>query len=294
MPLARALVPAFLVLAMLLGPARAGSDSPSILTHSEEIQARGIRVLAALLVALTASGPQGVAAPPGRIAEAERQLADKLFEERNSHAPPVSALRLRRIAGVEIIPGHRNAVPNAKDYNAFHTISEPSAIIRPPITPGFEAPCDRRARIGWPHAEATEMLRADCTGLVPRDERSKLPDRLYRRRLGPIPDAILGQNAPPSPFRMNLDGISRTHLPALFFRHLVTGLANLFSGSHGSPGRRGQGKRAAGVSRFRVDLCRRVSVVRRHAWHGWCSARSSRSRSSLPALTPRLWSPSGG
>jgi len=216
MLLARALVLAFLVLTMLLGPAQAGSDPPSILIPSEEIQARGIRVLAALLVALTASGPQGVAAPPGRIAEAERLLADKLIEERNAHAPPVPTLRLRRIAGAEVVHGHRNAAPNAKDYNTFHTFSERPTIIRPPIAPAFTAPCDRRTRIGWPRAEATEMLRDDCTGLVPRGERLKLSDGLHRRRLDSIPDVILGQNAPPSPFRMNLDGISRTHLPALF------------------------------------------------------------------------------
>ncbi len=215
MLLARALGPAFLVLAMLLGPAQAGSAPPSILIPSEEIHARGVRVLAALLVALTASGPQGVAAP-GRIAEAERLLADKLIEERNSHAPPVPTLRLRRVADAEVVHGHRNAAPNANDYNIFHTISEVPTIIRPPIAPAFAAPCDGRKRVGWPRAEATEMLRDDCTGLVPRGERLKLSDGLHRRRMDSIPDVILGQNAPPSAFRMNLDGISRTHLPALF------------------------------------------------------------------------------
>ncbi|MBL8690359.1 MAG: hypothetical protein JNL04_14725 [Rhodospirillaceae bacterium] len=214
MPLARALALAWLMLATLVGPVQAGSDPPTILIPSEEVQARGIRVLAALLVALTASGPQGVAAPPSRVAEVERLLTDKLIEDRISLTPGHPTPRLRRIAAAD--RGHQAASPNAKDYNIFHTISEVPTIIRPPITHAFAAPCDGRKWIGWPRAEATEMLRDDCTGLVSRGERLKLSDGLHRRRLDSIPDVILGQNAPPSLFRMNLDGISRTHLPALF------------------------------------------------------------------------------
>lgn len=213
MPLARALALASLTLAILLGPVQAGSDPPSILVPSEEVQARGIRVLAALLVALSASGPQGVTAPSARVAEAERLLSSKLIEDRiaRSPAPP---LRLRRIAEGSR-DAHADTAPNASFYNIFHTFAAPVTIMSSPITDAFAAPCDSW-KIGWPRAEATEMLRDECTGLVPRGERLKLSDGLHRRRLDSIPDVILGQNAPPSLFRMNLDGISRTHLPALF------------------------------------------------------------------------------
>ncbi len=217
MPLVRALVTAFLIAVAFPDPAQGGSpafDPPGILIPSEEIQARGIKVLAALLVALTANTPQGGVVPPDRLAEAEHLLATKAIRSvgRTSPMPP---LPLRRIAGTGR-GGRENAASAAKDYNILHTFSELPTIIRSPISHAFAAPCDRRKEIGWLRAEATETLGVACTGLVQKGERLKLSDGLHRRRSDSLRDVILGQNAPPSTDRMNLDGISRTNVPALF------------------------------------------------------------------------------
>lgn len=212
MTLARALAPTLLVLSAHFGPAYAASPTPAppgILIPAEEIHARGIKVLAALLVALTASGPQGVA-PPGRMAEAEHLIRDKLFGERNPR-DPTPLPRLRQVAGHPAPARHENAAENGNNYIILHTFSELPRIIRLPTSHAFAAPCDRGTRIGWPPVEATE-----CAGLAPRGERMKLSDRLHRRRLETIPDVILGQSAPPSLDRMNLDGTWRTNVPALF------------------------------------------------------------------------------
>ena len=216
MPLVRALLSALLALIVFAGPTLAHAqrlDPPGLLIPSDEIQARGIRVLAALLVALTATGPHGGVAPD-RIAEAERLLVHKLADETSRRTPPSLGLPLRRIADGG--PRRReNAASDEINYNNFHTFSAPVTIMSPPITDAFAAPCDRR-QIGWPRAQATEMLGVDCAGSAPRGERTRLSDGLHRRRSDSLRDVILGQNAPPSPDRMNLDGISRTYVPALF------------------------------------------------------------------------------
>ncbi len=217
MPLIRAFVTAFLALAALLEPLAAGAqtpDPPTILVPSEEIQARGIKVLAALLVALTANAQQGPVVPHERIAEAERLLAGKLAQEARRRAPLVPSEPLRRIADTAPV-GHENAATRAKSYKNFHTFAAPVTIMSPPITDAFAAPCDSK-QIGWPRAQATEMLGVDCARVAPWGERLKLSDGLHRRRSDSLRDVILGQNAPPSPDRMNLDGISRTYVPALF------------------------------------------------------------------------------
>lgn len=255
MSLVRALASACIALSLAFGvpaqgsTARAGSitpdpadtpsdDHPIIIVADDELQARGIRVLTALLVVLTTSGAQGLTVPQGKIAEFEGLLSNKLMKEillkkpttatnfkyynssisnnskyitnkyvsnNSDNAPSVTALSLN----------HRYVTGNAIAYKISHTFSTERPIFRSPSHPTFAAPCDGKTWFGWPCAEAPEMPGDQLTRWVGVGERPKLSDGLHRRRREMIPDVILGQNALPSADGMNLNGFAHTNGPAL-------------------------------------------------------------------------------
>lgn len=220
MSLVRALVPALravTALGLILSPAAAyagPSDSdPQAITPTDEVHARGLRVLAALLLALKGG------ASPGTVvwvqASEDRPGPTKIALNKSSYFDRKTTLVLKN-PGFSSFAATEYRVPGTRFYKMLPTFSPIVTIMSLPISTAFAAPCDRETLIGWPRDEAPETLRAECTRDAGEGERLKLSDGLHRRRLEMIPDVRLGISAPPSPYRMNQDGFSRTHLPALY------------------------------------------------------------------------------
>ncbi len=241
MSLVRALVPACLALSVTLGAAAdlptPGDPLPVTIT-ADPIQERGIRVLAALLVALTAGGTQGVTAPQGKIAEVERLLAGKFFQElprektsessfslkyieiennnkHNSYSIKLTDLNKRKTITASFA-NLQDVTMYAINYSIFHTFSGDRPIAASPTSSTFAAPCDYKTRFGWPCTDASEGHRDQLVRWMGEGEIPKLSKGLYRRRCEVVPDVTLGQETRPSADRMNLYGFASTNGPALY------------------------------------------------------------------------------